>query len=304
MWYSRRFRLVLIAWFVGMIFSGGFFSNAVLAQKSMPTFARKTVELYDKFPEPQPGDWQYEQNEPKQSYAQYLRTKPITLTKQRKYLYLQTIGELTPGQEKVIEKTREYLAIFYGMPTRDLPALEESILPRGARRIAPGTLNQEQFNVMYLIEKVMLPRVPKDAAVYLVFTATDLWPGNDWNFCFGYATYRMRVGAWSIARNGNADNEEEFTSVLRRTLRLATHETGHMFSIPHCTYYRCNMNGSNSLEEADTQPLEFCPQCLSKLSYATKFKFKKRWTALEKFYRENGLEEEADFVQECLDAQE
>lgn len=271
----------------------------------MPAFAKKvqTAGIYDDFPEPKPGDWQFEQREPDQSFSQYVQSQPVRATKQRKFLYVQTLGEFTEKQEEILDKTCEYLEIFYGLEVRRLKPLSDSIVPKKARRILPGTVDHVQFNVMYLMEKVLYPRLPENAAACLMFTSTDLWPGNDWNFCFGYAAYRYRIGVWSIARNGDPEDEQQYTDVLRRTLRLATHETGHMFSMLHCIRHRCNMNGSNSLEESDTQPLEMCPVCLAKLHYAVKFNFRKRWTELQEFYEENGLLPEAEFAEACLEAQ-
>ena len=56
---------------------------------------------------------------------------------------------------------------------------------------------------------------------------------------------------------------------LVRALKIATHETGHMFGMRHCTAYRCNMAGVNSLDESDAHPTWLCPECLAKLSWAT-----------------------------------
>ena len=36
-----------------------------------------------------------------------------------------------------------------------------------------------------------------------------------------------------------------------RSLKVLSHEAGHMFSLHHCTRFECLMNGSNSLDEMD-----------------------------------------------------
>ena len=84
-------------------------------------------------------------------------------------------------------------------------------------------------------------------------------------------------------------------TLLRRTLGLATHEIGHIFGIGHCVKWKCNMNGSNSLEESDRQPLHVCPTDLEKLVYACGVKPGPRYEALEGFYKARGLEAEAAF---------
>src|SRR5262249_41027531 len=120
----------------------------------------------------------------------------------------------------------------------------------------------------YVLDEVLKPDLPGDALAYLAFTASDLWPGKGWNFVFGQASLRERTGVWSIYRKGDpARNEESFQRCLRRTLSTATHETGHILTMQHCTAYECSMNGSNSLEESDRRPLHLCPICMRKLCW-------------------------------------
>ena len=105
-----------------------------------------------------------------------------------------------------------------------------------------------------------------DAVAVLALTTADLWPGAAWNFVFGQAALRDRVGVWSLYRQG--DPHEDFTTCLRRTLKTAVHETGHMLGIAHCTAYECGMNGSNHRAEADARPMGFCPECEMKVWWA------------------------------------
>src|SRR5262249_6165386 len=112
----------------------------------------------------------------------------------------------------------------------------------------PGT---EQLLTTSLLNGVLRPDRPDDALAYLAFTAGDLWPGMGWNFVFGQASLRERTGVWSLHRHGDpAGGPEAFRLCLRRTLATASHETGHILTMQHCTAFACNMNGSNSLEEA------------------------------------------------------
>ena len=250
------------------------------------------------FPAPTPGSWQYEQNEPGQTFEQYKASKPTVATAKRSVIYVQILGRMSDSQKAVVEKTVQYLHLFYGLKTKLLEPLDASVVPISARRIHP--LGQRQFNASYICEKVLAPRRPADAAAYIAFTAEDLYPADGWNFCFGYAMYNQRVGIWSVARNGDPSDPDQAPLALRRALRIASHEVGHMFSMRHCIAYKCNMNGVNSLEEADQTPLYLCPECLRKLNYATKVKYVPRWRALEKFYSQNGLAEEAEFMRRCL----
>ena len=292
---SLRHSTLIVLIFVIAV-SAGFFIDR--AQAAKPLTFNELKSIAQPFPEPQPGSWQYEQNEPGQTFSQYKAGRPVVATAKQKVIYVQILGRMSDSQKAVVDKAVEYLGLFYGLKTQTLPPLDASVVPISARRIHP--MGQRQFNATYICEKVLLPRCPEDAAAYIAFTADDLFPAPEWNFCFGYAMYKQRVGVWSLARNGAPDNPDEFKTVLRRTLRIASHEVGHMFSMRHCIAYECNMNGVNSLEEADATPLYLCPECLRKLNYATKVDYVVRWRKLEKFYSENGLEEEAQFMRKCL----
>ncbi|MBR5711370.1 MAG: hypothetical protein IKX40_11480 [Thermoguttaceae bacterium] len=292
---SARLSASIVLIFLSAL-SAGFYSDRALAAK--PLTFNELKSIAQPFPEPQPGSWQFEQKEPGQTFSQYKAGRPVLATAKRKVIYVQILGRMSDSQKAVVSKTVEYLGVFYGLKTQTLPPLDSSVVPISARRIHP--MGQRQFNATYICEKVLLPRCPEDAAAYIAFTAEDLFPDPEWNFCFGYALYKQRVGVWSLARNGNPDDPDEVKTVLRRTLRIASHEVGHMFSMRHCIAYKCNMNGVNSLEEADVTPLYLCPECLKKLNFATKVDYVARWRKLEKFYSENGLEEEALFMQKCL----
>jgi archaemetzincin len=75
-----------------------------------------------------------------------------------------------------------------------------------------------------------------------------------------------------------------------------------MFSMQHCIYYECVMNGSNHLDEADSQPLSPCPTCLAKLCHATGADPQKRFQELIAFAKEQGLEKEEAFWRQSLEA--
>ena len=148
----------------------------------------------------------------------------------------------------------------------------------------------KQILSTYVLYNVLRPRMPRDACVLIAFTTSDLWPGEGWNFVFGQAALRERVGVWSIYRNGDPEESDDaYRLCLRRTLQTATHETGHMFSMMHCTLFECNMCGCNHRAESDRRPLALCPNCLAKLCYATGADPEKRFEQLIAFCKTNGL---------------
>ena len=214
---------------------------------------------------PQPGDWLDEHQEPGQTYQQFRAITPVPAVKQYSALRIVPIGTLSDGQQEVMRIVTDFLQPFFGLRlVVNAPVPLEAIPPDAQR---PLVLEEPpQLLTSYLLNSVLMPlRQPADAAV-LAITAADLWPGPGWNFVFGQASLKERVGVWSMARNGNADGRSGERRICAvRTTMTATHETGHMFGIRHCIAYECGMNGSNHSEERDRQPLEFCPECQPKL---------------------------------------
>ena len=85
----------------------------------------------------------------------------------------------------------------------------------------------------------------------LTITMEDLYPGNGWNYVFGWANYRQRTGVFSFIRYGPLyqDESDPEHALLFNACHVMVHETGHMFGMTHCTHYECTMNGFNSYEE-------------------------------------------------------
>ena len=94
--------------------------------------------------------------------------------------------------------------------------------------------------------------------------------------------------------------DEAYRQCLQRMVKLATHETGHMFSMRHCTHARCNMQGSNGLEESDRQPLPLCSECQAKTAFATASDPLERAEALRKLCQRHGFQEAAKHYQEVV----
>lgn len=69
------------------------------------------------------------------------------------------------------------------------------------------------------------------------------------------------------------------------------HETGHMFTMLHCTKYECLMSGSNHLGETDRRPVDVCPECMAKIAWAMKYQPNERYRKLSKFWKEQGFAE-------------
>lgn len=267
------------------------FALRKLAAKLRPVMKVKTP--------PVESDWLAQHPEPGQTFDQYLNSRPNRPTAVRTTLYVQPIGEFTAAQEPLIAETEELMGLYFGVPVKRLERVGDVAIPASARRENPLTGKKQYFSP-YILDIVLMSRRPKDAVAVLGLTVTDLYPDPKWNFVFGQASLSERVGVWSLARYG--DVEKEKPVVLRRTLQVAIHETGHMFGIQHCTLFECGMNGSNSLTESDRGPLPFCSECELKLWWACGLDPIPRYKALLRFAQAHDLEREAKEWQSRLDA--
>ncbi|NQZ59899.1 MAG: hypothetical protein HRT88_20800, partial [Lentisphaeraceae bacterium] len=215
------------------------------------------------------GDWLSSHVEKGQSCAAYKKTRPNRPDKTKKFIYIQLIGSFNKAQLKVLDQTLVYMHTSFGLPIVKMKAVALNQIAVAGRR-HHALWGNEQLHTRYIMKKILLPRRPKDAVALIAFTATDLYPDEKWNFVFGSASLKQRIGVWSIYRNGDpAKSAKDFILCLRRTIKTAIHETGHILGIKHCIAYECLMNGSNSREESDSRELYYCPSCLYKLSWNT-----------------------------------
>jgi archaemetzincin len=286
------FRLVLLLLFLAM--EGPLMQAGEKDLRLLSQAADRIRPLHRPKEKPKPGDWLAEHRESGQTFAEYLRSRPNRPDGGRTTLYVQPLGEFREDQP-VIDDTTQLLACFFGTPTEVLAPLGLEIIPRKARRVHPSW-GDRQILSTYVLDEVLEPRQPKDAVALLALTTSDLWPGKGWNFVFGQASLRDRVGVWSLYRYGDPRrSEEDRKRFRRRVFKVAIHETGHMLGIRHCTAHECGMNGSNHLREMDGRPLWFCPVCVQKIWWACGTAPSVRYEKLAEFARRHGLEEEAQF---------
>jgi archaemetzincin len=293
--------LLLIAFLV--LFSGpALVSESTVSPETLKKIIKKLLPLHKPVEKPKPGDWLAEHPEPGQTFAEYLRYNPVTPQGKRHVIYIQPLGDFTGTQRKIVTLTADFMGRYFNLPVKIKEDLPMSLIPEKARRIHPYW-GMKQILTGYVLAYVLKPRLPEDAAAYIAFTASDLWPGRGWNFVFGQASIRERVGVWSIYRNGNPEKSQaDFRLCLLRTMKTASHETGHMFSMLHCTLYQCNMCGSNHREESDRRPITLCPECLAKLCWATRSNPVERYKKLSDFFEKNGFKQEAEFCKQSIQA--
>jgi len=235
-------------------------------------------------------DWLWDNKEGGQTFDEYIVGNPTVPTDERKILYVQPIGKFTAQQSQVIKTTSEYLEAFFGLPVKTLPVKPAPTKLKEPDQRMIDYPQHRQLRSGYLLDKVLLPALPRDAAALIAFTNEDLYPDSSMFYVFGQASLENRVGVWSLYR---LDDQANFDTFLRRTMKIAAHETGHMFSFRHCTKYECVMSGSNHLAETDRWPIDACPECMAKIAWMNKEKPLDRYKRLAAFARKYQLSEEA-----------
>jgi len=254
-----------------------------------------TGQGFSPLPAPGESDWLANHSERGQTFADFVGARRATPDAARRTLYLLPLGDPAPAPAPAADALLAALTAFYALPARLLPRAPLSKLLPGSR-INKRTGKRQLFTPRILA--TLKRRLPDDAFALAAITAEDLYPDEAWNFVFGQASLRERVGVFSFARYDPAFHDEPRGAdaaalVLRRAIKVLLHEVGHMFGVRHCIFFACLMNGSNHLEETDAQPAHVCPVCLRKLQHSIGFDVARRYEALERFFTQVGLVEEA-----------
>ncbi len=286
----------LLAW--ALVFFLNTYTSAQNDASTLKKSLGKLEDVHSKMGPVRAGDWLDSHKESGQTFAQYIRSRPKKPTNKRKVLYVLPLGEFDDTQMKIVDLSTEFLGLYFDCESKQLDALSLDVIPKKARRVHPNW-GVRQILSTYVLDDLLKPRLPEDAFALIALTSSDLYPADSWNFVFGQASLRNRVGVWSMFRNG--DPKVEYKTVLRRTLQTATHETGHMLSIKHCIAYECNMCGSNNRRESDRRPLYLCPECVAKVWWSTQCDPVKRFEKLKKFCETNKLGREAEFYQRSIE---
>jgi archaemetzincin len=245
------------------------------------------------------GDWLESQKESGETFEEYIASNPTLPTAERRTIYIQPIGNFSPQQRNAIRLTAEYMRAFYDLPVQLNPDRQLGNVPRDLKRES-GYPKRIQIRTQYFLDDILPKLLKDDASALIAFTNYDLYPGDTWAFVFGQASLKGRVGVWSLARLNDMvlEKDDPRDRLVLRTLKIAMHETGHMFSMRHCTKYDCLMSGTNHLAETDRRPLDGCPECMSKVAWAMNYDPADRYKTLAKFWRKNGRSDEAKRMEE------
>ena len=238
---------------------------------------------------PVANDWLASHKEPGQTFEQYIDSKSTKPTKERQKIYVLPLGSFNPQQTKIVDTTAGYLAAFYDLEVVEMPSRELRVTGANVRQNRASSTRQ--IKTGYILNDILKPILPADAAALIAFTTDDLYPDESMSYVFGQASLEDRVGVWSLAR---LDDHADYDKFLRRTLKIAAHEAGHMFSMMHCTKYECLMSGTNHLGETDRRPIDACPECMAKIAWLSDITPAERYKKLAQFSRAHGLINEAN----------
>ena len=238
---------------------------------------------FESLPDPQPGEWLAEHEGSGQSFERFIDSSPNAPSETRDTIYIVPLHPLDSQDVPSFQALQAFAEAYFAMSVglHSPVSLDEHAI---TEREAPGG-EQRQLWTRDLLELVR-DHLPDDAFCMIGMTMIDLYPDPNWNFVFGQASYRDRVGVYSFARYG----DDHPKLLLERSMKVMAHEIGHMFGMRHCTFVQCGMNGSNHLQESDRRPIHLCPVDLRKLYWSIGFDPVRRYRRLRHTY-------------ECLDFQ-
>jgi archaemetzincin len=242
------------------------------------------------------GDWLKSQRETGETFEEYLASDPPLPTDSRRTIYILPVGSFSGQQRRAIETAAKYMRAFYNLPVRELDEIKLGTVPREMQRRLEFR-NNLQIRTEFFLEELLPQRLPDDGAALIAFTNYDLYPSETWAFVFGQASLKHRVGVWSLYRFADMKTGRYDDRLLTdRTLKIAMHETGHMFGMKHCIKYECLMSGTNHLAETDRRPSDNCPECMAKLAWAMDYDPVERYRNLEAFWKKQGRPDEAQLM--------
>jgi archaemetzincin len=258
---------------------------------------RRAFEVHDDFAlmgAPAPGEWLAEHPEQPQTFASFLDAATNVPSGKRRIIYLLPLGAF-PDTSPPLASLQSIVHAYFQLEVKVLPAVA---IEDVTAKIRINEHTQKRQMLAPEVLRWLTKRLPDDAFGLMAITMVDLYPEPSWNFVFGMASLRERVGVQSFARQdpaffGEPRGADWKRIAMRRATWTLVHEIGHMFGLRHCTFYKCVQAGSNNQEESDGRPLHACPVCLRKLHSAIEFDPAVREAALAKTLGELGITDEA-----------
>ncbi|MDP2877495.1 MAG: hypothetical protein Q8O00_15010, partial [Holophaga sp.] len=166
--------------------------NPQISPSQLNEVIKRLRPLHAKLAPPKDGDWLKAHPEQGQTFREYQKCDPVRPTTKRRTIYVQPIGTFTPEQQQILNLTVEFIGVYLCLPVVMQEPLPPTAIPAKARRSVLGSAAPQILST-YILDEVLLPSLPQDAASRIALTANDLWPGNGWNYVFGQASTGDRV---------------------------------------------------------------------------------------------------------------
>lgn len=262
-------------------------------KNTVESTATQLADLYDTLSTPQPGEWLYEQQEFGQSLDEFRDETPIDSNNADATFYILPIDISHEEEFSLIADVATYLTTIFGYEVTVMPSMTAQLFP-------PHYFRDEQLNSQLLLDEIIRPLLEQDALGLMGITQRDIYPGDGWNFVFGQANTKEKIGITSFARYGDYNTDSTRRLVLNRLIKTTTHEFLHMLGLQHCIQFACVLNGSNSLDESDKKPSIICPECLAKLDIIFPTFTEKYFPASLKFYQKYQFNEEQEFCERVI----
>ena len=278
--------------------------NSALALSGESTCFKKVIShemdrFYEVISPPEEGDWLMKHKEFGQTYDEYMRNSVIPATSKKDVIYLVPLSygdNISIDQGFLTGLLFICEAYFYGMKVKILDSKIDLKDKKVSVKMNYET-NKIQFNANEILT-ILKKKLPSNAFCLISFTDQDLYSDSEevlksenketdeilYNntYCYGLTMLKQRLGVFSFARydplfyfknpSESSENPRQkelltkyFFILFKRACKVVVKEISHMFGIKNCIYYKCIMNGFNSIEEFDNRPFEICPVCLRKL---------------------------------------
>ena len=98
----------------------------------------KLRELHTKPDKPKDGEWLKTHKEKGQTFSQYRKSDPNVLSRRRRKLYVQPIGDFTKTDNELISTSADFLSIYFQCEVVINKTLAESVIPASAQRKHPS----------------------------------------------------------------------------------------------------------------------------------------------------------------------
>ncbi len=272
--------------------------EAVGSLEHLPASRRRAFQYTSHFspiPLPGPSDWLSLHPERGQGVEDYLASHPNRPESPHDHIYIQPLSELSAERGPTVGELAEYARRFFGRDVTVLPIVPFESLDVPTR-MRDG---HRQYHAGKVLDRLR-EELPHDTYCLIAVTLEDLYPRDEHDYVFGLARLHQRVGVFSFARYHpeffGRDQPVDRRVLVRRGLKVMSHEIGHMFGLEHCIHLHCNMNGANHLAELDRTPMHLCPVCHRKLDLALGIEPERRYADLAAYYRTLGFDVEADWA--------